>query len=148
SVVLGFPYADVPEMGTSFLVVTNEDRRTGMAVGQRLEKLLVEHRDAFVGKLKTLDAQLAEMHRSEKPILWLDMGDNVGGGSLGDSVVLLKALEQDGGLRGFTSVFDPVTVAVLWKHECGAQVDISLGNDYSLGMCHNPYKFRAKLLDK
>lgn len=148
SIVLGFPYADVPEMGTSFLVVTDDDQSAGMAAAQRLETLLVAHRYAFVGKLETLDAQLVEMHLAEKPILWLDMGDNVGGGSLGDSVVLLKALERDGRLRGFACIFDPVAVAVLWKYERGEQVDISLGNDYSLGMSHNPYKLNARVLDK
>ncbi|GGC15463.1 microcystinase C [Parapedobacter defluvii] len=148
SVVLGFPYADVPEMGTSFLVVTDDDRQAGVAVAQRLEALLITHRYAFVGKLETVDAQLAEMYRLEKPILWLDMGDNVGGGSLGDSVVLLKALERDGRLRGFTCIFDPVAVTVLRKYERGAQVKILFGNDYSLGLSHNPYAAKVCILDK
>src|SRR5690606_36285732 len=90
SVVLGFPYADVPEMGTSFLIVTDNDLEAGASVAERLAALIVAHRHAFVGKLVPVEAQLAEMHRSAKPILWLDMGDNVGGGAMGDSIVLLK----------------------------------------------------------
>jgi len=148
SILLGFPYADVPEMGTSFLVVTDDDRPTGVQVAERLGALLVEHRHAFVGKLEDMAVQLLKMHQSEKPVLWLDMGDNVGGGSLGDSVVLLKALESDGRLRGFVCIFDPDAVSVLWERRVGERADISLGNDYAQGPHGNPCLLNVKLLDK
>src|SRR5690606_11453234 len=106
------------------------------------------HHHEFVGKLAPLAAQLVDIHRCEKPVLWLDMGDNVGGGALGDSVVLLKALEHDGRLRGFACIFDATAVAVLWKHSQGDAIEIPLGNDYTRGLSHYPHILAVKILDK
>lgn len=148
SVALGFPYADVSEMGTSFLVVTNDAPQTGAEVAKRLAEMLVARRHEFVGKLAAIGEQVDALQRADKPVLWLDMGDNVGGGALGDSVVLLKALEEDGRLRCFSCIFDPSAVAALWKHGCGDAVVITLGNDYTPGSGDHPLTLTVRLLRK
>ncbi len=148
SILLGFPYADVVEMGTSFLVVTDGDADGAASVAGRLAQVLVMHRHAFVGKLEPIANQLARMHRAAKPVLWLDMGDNVGGGAPGDSTVLLEALERDGTLHGFACIHDPDAVASLSGHLPGEQVGLSVGNDYRRGPSGHPFAFRATLLAK
>lgn len=148
SVVLGFPYADVAEMGTSFVVVTDGDADGAVLVAERLGQLLVTHRHAFVGKLEPIADQLAKIHQAAKPVLWLDMGDNVGGGASGDSIVLLKALEQDGRLSGFACIYDPHAVSLLWNRSLGEQVSLSLGNDYAQGISGYPFPLRTTLLAK
>lgn len=148
SILLGFPYADVPEMGTSFLVVTDNDLGAGERIANELAAVLVANRQAFVGDLEALEVQLANIHQSAKPVLWLDMGDNVGGGAAGDSVVLLKLLEKEPGLRGFTCVFDPASVSIGWDAEVGDRFQLALGNDYRSGHSDSPYDVVVKLLAK
>ncbi|WP_353130704.1 M81 family metallopeptidase [Parapedobacter pyrenivorans] len=148
SILLGFPYADVPEMGTSFLVVTNNDRYAGEEVAHQLAAVLTANRHAFVGVLETLEIQRVKIASAPKPVLWLDMGDNVGGGAAGDSVVLLKQLEQQPGLRGFTCVYDPDSVAVGWRVGVGDCIQLALGNDYQLGLRNQPYHVEATVLAK
>src|SRR5690606_41883533 len=85
---------------------------------------------------RSSDLQVDALQRADKPVLWLDMGDNVGGGALGDSVVLLKALEEDGRLRCFSCIFDPSAVAALWKHGCGDTVVITDRKSTRLNSSH------------
>src|SRR5690606_12556240 len=81
SIQLGFPYADVEEMGTSLIVVSDGNSELALEVGKKLESYIVEHRESFVGKKNSVAESVALIDKSEKPVLMLDMGDNIGGGS-------------------------------------------------------------------
>src|SRR5438874_8904911 len=84
SVVLGFPYADVAEMGSSFIVVTDNDADLAKAKADALADYAWAHRQDFVGELISIDDALTRAMQSPKPVCLLDMGDNVGGGSAAD----------------------------------------------------------------
>lgn len=96
SILLGFPYADVEEMGSSAIVVTNDDPGLAAGLSRQLGDYLSTHRDDFAGDLISIDNAIARAVAVSGPVCLLDMGDNVGGGSPGDSTHLLHALARSG----------------------------------------------------
>ena len=94
SVVLGFPYADVEEMGASAIVVTDNDFARAEALVLELSRFWWERREEFVGRLLTIEQALTQAAKLEGPITLLDMGDNAGGGSPADGTELAHALHR------------------------------------------------------
>lgn len=125
SIILGFPYADVREMGSSFIVIADGSEEAGRHVGGRLASYVMEHLDYFSGKKTDTTAALSLLEHCAKPVLLLDMGDNVGGGSPGNSLHLLKALEPSG-FRSFVCLQDPAAVESASKHHLGDVFVLSL----------------------
>ena len=85
----GFPYADVPEMGPSVIAVADGDRGLAIATAQELGQRMWERRREFY--VKCPDAKEAvrlAIEAAERPVILVDLGDNIGGGSSGrrDSV--------------------------------------------------------------
>ena len=110
SICLGFAFADVPEMGTSFIVVTDNDQTIAQQYADEMGAYLLQHRDDFVAVLTGIDEALEIATAAEKPVCLLDMGDNVGGGSPGDSTFLPQALEDQQVARSFVCLYDPESV--------------------------------------
>jgi microcystin degradation protein MlrC len=126
SIVLGFPYADVAEMGTSFVVVTDSDRaRAGQLAARLGDHLLASRRD-FVGEFVAVDHAIAILPAAPKPVLLLDMGDNVGGGSPGDGTLLATALAQ-AGVGAFACLYDAHTVVECERKGVGATIMSPVG---------------------
>src|SRR5690606_22644827 len=88
SIVLGFPYADVAEMGAGAVVVADGDAALARQAADRLGTALWEHREAFRAELLTIDAAVQQAVQLPGPVCLLDMGDNVGGGSPADGTWL------------------------------------------------------------
>ena len=51
--MLGFPYADVPEMGSAFIAVADGDRELARRTVDELSTFLINRRDLFVGQMMT-----------------------------------------------------------------------------------------------
>lgn len=113
SVVLGFPYADVPEMGTSFIVVTDGEEQLARNAVHELSEYIFKNHSQFSGDKIGLDQLPEEIRKARKPLLLLDMGDNVGGGSPGDSTFLLEMLESLTGQKSFICMYDPEAVKII-----------------------------------
>lgn len=128
SINLGFPYADVVEMGSSIIVVTDNDLDLAKAKAKELEHYILENKNHFNGKKQDIGELINGLKQLEKPVLLLDMGDNVGGGAGGDSVYLLDALEDDNACRSFICIYDPQAVAEAEKHKVCDFFNISIGN--------------------
>jgi microcystin degradation protein MlrC len=107
SVVLGFPYADVEEMGSAFVVVTDDDRDKAQMLANRLADYLHEHRAEFIGEYITNPEAVDRAVAQEGPVCLLDMGDNVGGGSAGDGTMIGHELHRRGNTTGFVCIYDP-----------------------------------------
>lgn len=90
SVALGFPYADVVEMGSAFVVVTDGRPDLARQRADRLAAWLIDHRERFRGEMISPEEAVARVADAPKPVGLLDMGDNAGGGAPGDSTVLAK----------------------------------------------------------
>ena len=127
SILLGFPYADVLDMGTSFLVITNEDEPLANVVLQSLEDFMIKNHRRFSGAKTSISQALEQMVSLPKPVLLLDMGDNVGGGSPGDSTFLLDALEKTPNCKSFICIKDPQAVKTLSALEPGDRTTLTIG---------------------
>ena len=127
SLLLGFPYADVAEMGTSVLIVTNDDPELAHQLAEEFAKYLTLRRDDFVGRLIEVDRAIELARQMPQPVCLLDMGDNVGGGSPGDGTVLLEALVRHGIRRAFVALVDPSSVERCAKAGIGGRLTLELG---------------------
>lgn len=129
SIVEGFPYADVPQMGMSVVAA----HRDGTAAARRVARTMARHvwaaREQLQGGGVSVEDAIARVaaHTGTGPLLVLDVGDNVGGGGPGDSTILLAEAvrRRVGGL--VTVLFDPETVAGLADAAIGARVQVQVG---------------------
>jgi microcystin degradation protein MlrC len=127
SVILGFPYADVAEMGSSFIVITDDNPRKATTIAEAMGHLLEENHKLFVGEKITVEEAIERALALEKPVLLLDMGDNVGGGSPGDGALLLHTLSRYPQLRYFACIFDPEAVEECRLAEEKAALTLTVG---------------------
>jgi len=127
-VVIGFPYADVNEMGSSIIVVVDGERDAGQTGLSMLAEHVTRNREKFNGIKQDIPALVDSIDVLEKPILLLDMGDNVGGGAPGDSIYLLDQLEEAGKKKSFICIYDPEAVQKATAFEPGMSFEISFGN--------------------
>ena len=99
SIVLGFPYADVPEMGSSIIAVADGDEQLARRVADQLADAMWRERHALNDTRSNhvgVDAAIDAVITAEPPVCLLDMGDNVGGGGPGDGTWLAGALHARG----------------------------------------------------
>lgn len=128
SILLGFPYADVPEMGCATLVVTDNDPKLAQDLAHDLASRLWEHRETLRGQLMSVDQAIAALsHRASERVCLLDMGDNVGGGSAADGTVLLEALHLAKIGPAFVCIMDPDAVDRCRAMGIGKRVTLAIG---------------------
>lgn len=129
NVVAGFSFADVPDAGVCFSVVTTGNEATAIAALDRLAKR------AFVLRAKGLVREampeeaidrLASMPGSG-PVLLVESSDNIGAGAPGNGTHLLRALIGHGVGNAAITIDDPDAVARLSAHTPGDRVTIALG---------------------
>lgn len=126
SVVLGYPYTDAEEMGSSFIVVADGDRELAQARADQLAEYLVTHREQFTGQFIEVDEAMEMAQQDSGPVCLLDMGDNVGGGSAADGTILAEALLK-AGIRSYVCLYDPESVKACFDAGPGATIDLRCG---------------------
>lgn len=93
SVPGGYQWSDVPAMGPSAIVVTDGDRALAEREAKRLSDMLWALRDKLVFRVPDAAAAVREAMAATKfPVVLMDTGDNIGGGSAGDGTALLGEL--------------------------------------------------------
>jgi microcystin degradation protein MlrC len=127
SVTLGFPYADVPEMGSAFVVVADGNPELAEQEAKRLGNWLREHRERFRGEMVSPEEALARVADSPRPVGLLDMGDNVGGGGPGDSTVLAGLALREQRWRILFYVPDVESVEAAVAAGIGGKIRLKLG---------------------
>lgn len=128
SLVEGFPYADVPQMGMSVLVIHHDAARAG-EVADRVSAAVWDSREDLQASGTTVnDAfDLLGHHDGDKPLLLLDVGDNIGGGAPGDCTVLLSAAIARRSTGFVTTIVDPAAVAAVGSTAVGARATVQVG---------------------
>ncbi len=128
SILLGFPYADVREMGAATIVVTDNDAGLAQELADQLADTLWDKREDFVAELIDVSTAIS-MCQTDKSsrICLLDMGDNVGGGSAADGTELAKALLAKRLGPSFVCLYDPDAVETCIASGADARVTISCG---------------------
>jgi len=127
SLFLGFPYADVEEMGSAVAVVTDGDEALAEACCLELAGELWNRRAEFVACLISPTEAAERAANSPTPVCLLDMGDNVGGGSAADGTVLAGEFHQRGLGPTFVCLCDPEAVAQAESAGIGARVQLQVG---------------------
>ena len=127
SIVLGFPYADVEEMGTSIVVVTDDAPELADRLAGELADCLWTRRHDFVGRFVGIKTALDECTRLDGPVCLLDMGDNVGGGSPADGTIIAHEIHKRRLPRSFVCVYDPDAVRQAEQAGIGQTVSLRIG---------------------
>ncbi|HEY7308108.1 MAG TPA: M81 family metallopeptidase [Gemmataceae bacterium] len=125
SLLPGFAYADVPQMGPSILVVSDGDPDRAHRAADQLAADLWQAREQFAVPLPDAASAVAQALRTEKvPVVLVDTGDNVGGGSAGDGTVLLRELLRQGATDSVVCLYAPAEVKQC--SAAGADKEVSL----------------------
>ncbi len=128
NVVEGYPYADVPEMGMSFIAVTDNDQALADEVAQTLARAAWDMREALNQGGVTIESALAQAQQATAgPVVLFDVGDNVGGGSPGDSTHILHAARRMGVHDLLQGVYDPQVVQLAQAAGVGGRVQAAVG---------------------
>ncbi len=127
SVFLGFPYADVAEMGSATLVVTDGDRDLALNTAHELGRRLWEHREGLAGTFLSVAEAVTQAATAPSPVCLLDMGDNVGGGSPADATWLLHELARQQVTPSLVILFDPANVVKAEAAGVGQRVSLAVG---------------------
>jgi microcystin degradation protein MlrC len=127
SIVLGFPYADVPEMGSAAIVVTNDDRDVARTQAGILGAGLWQARDTFRPTLTSIEAAMDRAAALPGPVCLLDMGDNVGGGSPADGMALAREILRCGVPGSFVCVYDPAAALAATSAGIHARLRLAVG---------------------
>ncbi len=127
SIVLGFPYADVEEMGTSVIVVTDHAPERASRLAGELADCLWTRRHDFTGQFVDVETALDECMRRDGPVCLLDMGDNVGGGSPADGTFIAHEIHKRRLPRPFVCLYDPEAARQAEQAGVGQSVSLKIG---------------------
>jgi microcystin degradation protein MlrC len=107
----GFAYADVPDAGVSLLVTTDNDSALAERLATELAELAWSMRDQMIVTNTPPAAAVAEaIAFPEGPVMLVDVGDNIGGGTPGDGTVLLAELLRQDAQDATMVIADPDSV--------------------------------------
>ena len=108
SMTMGYPYADVADLGMACIAITDGDVAEAQAASDRLARAAWDQRSAMTGGVVPIEAALSVVRSAPQgPVLLLDAGDNIGGGAAGDSTVLLHELRRAGTASVLAIINDP-----------------------------------------
>lgn len=127
SIVLGFPYADVHEMGSATVVVSDDDAELARRSAQSLAVEMWESRRQFVGDRIGVEEAIRRALQGAAPVCLLDMGDNVGGGSSGDGTWIAHALLSQGAGRSLVVLCDDEAVRAAEQAGVGGRMTQPIG---------------------
>ena len=128
NVALGYPYADVYEAGPAFVVVTDDDPQLAQTEADRLSDMLWNVHEQLTLDLADAAEAVAQAVQSEQhPVILVEMGDNIGGGSPGDSTFVLAALQRQRASGFVVVLYDPEAVQSCIQAGVGADVVLNVG---------------------
>src|SRR5690554_1821971 len=128
SVSGGYQYADVPWMGPAVVVVTDNDQELAEKEAKRLSEMLWATRhQTLLDNPNPAEAVRMAMNHDGRPVVLIDMGDNIGGGSTGDSSFLLEELIKQGAEGWVMVIADSAAFKVAEKAGVGNAFDYEVG---------------------
>ncbi|MEC8049037.1 MAG: M81 family metallopeptidase [Chloroflexota bacterium] len=128
SFALGFQFADVPELGSSFIVYTNNNLDLSRIKCESVAKFAWENRKNYnLHALEVSEAVEIAKNSTTFPVILNDVGDNTGGGSSADSTFLLQEIIKQNVGNYCTVFFDPESVQECVQKGLGEKVQIYVG---------------------
>ena len=133
SIATCYYLADVPNMGASVYIVTDNDQNLAQVYADQLGSWLFERRTEWhYPLLSTSEAlQIAELD-GRFPVIFADVWDNTGGGSPGDSTGMLRTfIEAELRDSCVLYIVDPESIAQCQKAGVGAELMLGVGGKSS-----------------
>jgi microcystin degradation protein MlrC len=129
SLAFGFPYADVPELGSKMLVITDGQAQRSLSLAKELGLELIRMRDKTRPLFLTVSEGIERaLGVAGGPVVLSDGSDNPGGGAPGDSTFVLRALLEKGVEHaGLALLWDPIVVQMALDVGDGARLNVRLG---------------------
>ena len=128
SVAGGYQYADVPQMGPAAVVVTDGAPALAQQEAKRLADHLWSVREQLHFRLPDVVEAVRQARASDfKPVILVDMGDNIGGGSSGDSTFILQEFLRQGATGWVVALADREAVAACARAGVGAALRLYVG---------------------
>lgn len=128
SIAHGFPWGDVPDVGTKVIVVTHDAAAKGDALARQLGREIFGLRTRVAPKFQTIEAGLDDALEGDGPVVVADTADNPGGGAPGDSTFLLHELLRRGVQDAcYAPIWDPVAVGLCFEAGEGATLALRIG---------------------
>lgn len=128
SLMAGFPYADVPEMGPSVISVSDGNPDLAAAAADELAaEMWAVREQLYVPCPSPSEAVARAMASTRVPVLLVDLGDNIGGGSAGDGTVLLEELLRRHATGFVVVLHAPGAVAAAAAVGTGGDLDATVG---------------------
>lgn len=133
SISHGFPWGDVPEMGTKVLVYSDGDQAKADTLARQLAEELITLRSALTVHYPAIDTALDEALAFDGgPVILADGADNPGGGAAGDSTFILRRMVERG-IRNAAigPMWDPIAVRIAFDAGVGARLMLRIGGKIS-----------------
>ncbi len=129
SIATCYPLADVPDMGASVYIVTDNDRALAQRYADELGEWIFARRADWQAPSPSTRQVLEQQHTAGRlPIIFADRNDNTGGGSPGDSTGALRTfLEADLQDACVLYIVDPEAVAQCTQAGLGATLTLDVG---------------------
>jgi len=128
SVAFGFAYADVPDVGATVMVITNNDQKLADRIAVDMSSFIWMKRVEFAGKKipKTKEGvteALAAIRAGKRPVVIADQGDRTG-----NSTWVLEELMRQGA-KNFciTTISDEKALGELKTKKVGDQLSVNVG---------------------
>ena len=128
NVAAGYPYADVYEVGPSFAVVTDDNPQLAQTEADRLSDMLWNiHEQLTIDLPDAAQAVEQAIQSQQRPVILVEMGDNIGGGSPGDSTFVLAELQRQNASGFVVVLYDPEAVQTCIQAGVGTDVSLQVG---------------------
>lgn len=133
SIATCFPLADIPHMGASVYIVTDDDQVMAQRYADELGKYLYDRRADWHYEMPSTKETLARAHQENRfPVVFADRNDNTGGGSPGDSTAMLRTfIEAELEDACVLYMVDPEAVDKCMEAGVGATITLDVGGKSS-----------------
>lgn len=133
SIVHGFPWGDVPGMGSKVLVYTDGDSQKAADLAKQLGDEIIGFRDALQIPAPTIEQAVQQVRKNGLfPAVLADSADNAGGGAASDSTYVLQYFLANGVRNAVIGpIWDPGAVDLCMNAGEGAVLKLRLGGKVS-----------------
>jgi len=146
SIATCYPLADIPHMGASVYIATDDDQQLAQSLADELAAWLWERRADWQSPMPTTADILPEAEAAGRyPIIFADRNDNTGGGSPGDSTGVLETFLA-AGLKDACVLYivDPAAVEQCYEAGIGTELELEVGAK-STPLQGRPVKMKARV---
>ncbi|MBC8116056.1 MAG: M81 family metallopeptidase, partial [Candidatus Saccharimonas sp.] len=125
----GFPWADVPDVGASVIVVADGSESLAKTTAEELASWIWESRERWHTPSKSVRDAIREGEQLGRfPIVLADHADNTGGGSPGDSTEILRTFFELGLTDALILyIVDPEVAQQAHAAGVGQRIQVSVG---------------------